>query len=74
MLKRADNVEVGAEYRLTRDLTTRARQTLDSEEVQKLPAGTVWTRDPVAITSRSTIGSVAAVAMYKRFDRWCDRW
>ena len=53
MLKRADNVEVGAEYRLTRDLTTRARQTLDSEEVQKLPAGTVRTRDVVALTSRS---------------------
>lgn len=41
MLKRADKVEVGAEYRLKRDLTTRARQTLDSEEVQKLSAGTV---------------------------------
>jgi hypothetical protein len=41
MIKRADAVEVGAEYRLMKELTTRARQTLDSEEVQKLPAGTV---------------------------------
>eukprot|EP01043_Picozoa_sp_COSAG02_P004187 COSAG02_NODE_107_length_36312_cov_45.037942_36_plen_65_part_00 len=45
MLKRADKVEVGVEYRLTRDLTTRARQTLDSEEVHRLSAGTVRTID-----------------------------
>ena len=41
MLKKADDIDVGAEYTLLRDLTTRARQTLDSEEVASLTVGTV---------------------------------